>query len=94
MTKPVAPGCADGAAGITPPSDFLTGFVTEAEYASRRGVSIRTCQRDRQLRCAPPHVKIGSKIYYRVDSIRRWLDEREAHAGRSPAAPRTRRGRV
>jgi hypothetical protein len=39
--------------------DFLDGFISEGDYAARRGVSIRTCQRDRQLRQAPPYVVIG-----------------------------------
>lgn len=73
--------------------DFLEGFVSEEEYARRRGVSLRTCQRDRQLRQAPPYVQFGRRIYYRVEAVREWLKKHEREAGRTPAAPRARGGR-
>jgi hypothetical protein len=57
--------------------DFLEGFVTEKDYAARRGVSIRTCQRDRQRRQSPPYVVIGRRVYYRAEAIRDWLLARE-----------------
>jgi len=65
------------------------GYITEAEYARRRGVTIRTCQRDRALRKAPPHVVLGNRVFYRIDSVRDWLEARErgkdssAHSNRS-----------
>ena len=54
MTQSLAPGGTDTAAIVAPPADFLDGFISEEEYAARRGVSLRTCQRDRQLRQSPP----------------------------------------
>ena len=72
--------------------DFLEGFITEDDYAARRGVSLRTCQRDRQLRQAPPFVVIGRRVYYRVDAVRDWLIAREQTADRKPSAPRAGRG--
>ncbi|UUX50891.1 hypothetical protein NUH88_04135 [Nisaea acidiphila] len=64
------------------------GYISEAEYAAQRGVSIRTCQRDRAMRKAPPHVLIGKAIYYRVEAVRDWLLRRETdfdqhHSSRS-----------
>lgn len=53
MTQPLAYGGAKSAASVAPPTDFLDGFISEEEYAARRGVSLRTCQRDRQLRQSP-----------------------------------------
>lgn len=73
--------------------DFLDGFISEGDYAAGRGVSIRTCQRDRQLRKAPPYVVIGRRVYYRIEAIRDWLIARERAADRSPSARRTRMGR-
>lgn len=69
--------------------DFLEGFVSEEAYAARRGVSIRTCQRDRQLRQSPPYVVIGRQVYYRVEAVRDWLIAHEHSGDRKPAAPRT-----
>lgn len=68
--------------------DFLAGFISEEEYAARRGVSLRTCQRDRQLRQSPPYAIIGRRIYYRVEAVRVWLLAREQHADCKPSAPR------
>lgn len=81
----------DGRAGSGGP-DFLEGFITEEEYARRRGVSLRTCQRDRQLRQAPPYVQFGRRIYYRVEAVRDWLIKHERDVDRTPEALR-RRGR-
>ncbi len=58
---------------------IFDGYITEAEYARQRGVSLRTCQRDRALRIAPPHVMIGRRVYYNIDSVRKWFEERERH---------------
>jgi hypothetical protein len=66
------------------PADFLEGFIGEPEYARRRGVTMRTCQRDRQLRKAPPYTKLGRQIFYRVDALRHWLIEHERSADPLP----------
>ena len=69
-------------------TDFLEGFISEPEYAGRRGVTLRTCQRDRQLRKAPPHIKLGRKIFYRVHALRDWLLKNERIADQTPNLPR------
>ncbi len=56
---------------------IFRGYVTEAEFAKQRGVSVRTCQRDRALRQAPPHVIVGRQVLYRVEAVREWLRARE-----------------
>ena len=81
------------AAPVAEIPDFLEGFISEEDYAARRGVSLRTCQRDRQLRQAPPFVLIGRQAYYRLEAIRDWLIAREQAADRKPTAPRAGRGR-
>jgi hypothetical protein len=73
--------------------DFLEGFIAEEDYAARRGVSVRTCQRDRQLRKSPPFVVIGRRVFYRVKAVRDWLLAREQSADRRPSAPRAGKGR-
>jgi len=35
MTQPLAPGGAERAASVAPPTDFLDGFISEEEYAAR-----------------------------------------------------------
>jgi hypothetical protein len=72
-------------------SDFLQDFISEIEYAARRGVSVRTCQRDRQLRQAPPYVRFGRRIYYRIEAVREWLVKNERAADRTTVPPARRR---
>ena len=67
--------------------DFLQDFVSEADYAARRGVSVRTCVRDRQLRQAPPYVRFGRRVYYRIEAVREWLVKNERAADRTPRGP-------
>jgi hypothetical protein len=93
MTHPLASGGAERAATVAPPTDFLDGFISEEHYAARRGVSLRTCQRDRQLRQSPPFVVIGRRVYYRIEAVRDWLLAREQQGARKPSAPRAGRGR-
>ena len=78
----------DWADGQPTKPDFLEGYVSEQEYAARRGISVRTCVRDHQLRQSPPYVRFGRRIYYRVDAVREWLvkNERAADRPRGPYA--------
>ena len=71
-------------------TNFLQGYISEPDYARRRGVTLRTCQRDRQLRKAPPYTKLGRQIFYRVDALREWMAKNERLADQSPHAPRYR----
>lgn len=83
----------DGSPNAAPGPDFLEGYLSEAEYARRRGVSLRTCQRDRQLRQGPPYVQFGRRIYYRVEAVRDWLVRHEREHDKLPDAIRARSGR-
>lgn len=91
MDQTISPSGATASEFAAP--DFLEGYVSEVEYAHRRGVSLRTCQRDRQLRQAPPYVQFGRRIYYRVEAVRDWLVKSEREADHTPVARRTRRCR-
>ena len=74
--------CNQDNAGVPSVRGVFDGFITEAEYARQRGVSLRTCQRDRALRTAPPHVVIGRTVYYRIESVRQWLAAQERQPDR------------
>jgi hypothetical protein len=56
---------------------LLQGYITEEEYARQRGVSVRTCQRDRAMRKSPPYCALGKQIFYRVTAVREWLVRNE-----------------
>jgi hypothetical protein len=70
--------------------DFLEGYISEPDYAHRRGVTLRTCQRDRQLRKAPPYIKLGRQVFYRIDAVRDWLMKNERIANQTPNTQRSR----
>ncbi len=74
-------------------AQLLLGYLTEAEYARQRGVSIRTTQRDRAMRQSPPHVVIGRQVYYRIEAAREWLLARENSSTRLPQSLAGKRGR-
>jgi hypothetical protein len=71
---------------------LLEGYITEKEYAQQRGVSLRTCQRERALRKAPPHVVLGKQVYYRISAVREWL-VRQEKCFEADALSRGKRGR-
>ncbi len=67
-----------------PNASVLDGFLTEREYAAQRGVTVRTCERDRAMRQSPPYTLIGRKVYYRIEAVRDWLLKREKDCTREP----------
>ena len=76
-----------GAAETVAP-DIFDGYIDEHEYCRQRGVSLRTAQRDRQLRQSPPYITVGKRVLYRIEAVRDWLIARERTADRRPTAPR------
>lgn len=56
---------------------ILDGIIEETDYCRARGISLRTAQRERRMRKGPPHIRLGKKIYYRVSSVREWLEAQE-----------------
>jgi hypothetical protein len=75
-----------------PAPDLLEGYIPEKEYARQRDVSLRTCQRERALRRAPPHVVLGKQVYYRIAAIREWLVSQE-RSFQTEVRPYNKRGR-
>ena len=55
----------------------LNDLITEAEYAEKRGVSLRTIQRERALRTGPPFINLGRQVVYRPQAIEEWLLSQE-----------------
>ena len=69
-------------------SDIFLGYIDEQEYCRQRGISLRTAQRDRQLRQSPPYTVVGQRVMYRIEAIRTWLLDRERAVERKASAPR------
>lgn len=51
----------------------IEDLIEETDYAMKRGVSLRTAQRERAQRIGPPFIKLGRKVYYRPAAIEAWL---------------------
>jgi len=67
---------------------IFDGYIDEHEYCRQRGVSLRTAQRDRQLRQAPPYITVGKRVMYRIEAVRDWLLNQERRVDRTASAPR------
>jgi hypothetical protein len=72
--------------------DYLQGYISEAAYAQIRGTSVRTCQRDRQLRKSPPFVRLGRRVFYRIQAVQAWLISNEQGQTPSERSPKSGRG--
>jgi hypothetical protein len=77
------------AAGVP---DFLRGHVSEPVYAQIRGTSVRTCQRERQLRKSPPFVRLGRRVFYRIEAVQTWLISNEQGLTTTEWSPKSGRG--
>jgi predicted DNA-binding transcriptional regulator AlpA len=67
-------------------SSILAGYVTPKELAQALGVSERTIARRHHFREGPPRVKIGRKVFYRLESVCAWIascERAEPRAGRT-----------
>ena len=89
----VHPGSEGREASVAAGVDFLEGYISEHDYARRRGISLRTAQRDRQLRQSPPFTVLGRKIYYRIEALKEWLLSQERKKDRAAIVPRARKPR-
>jgi transcriptional regulator GlxA family with amidase domain len=56
---------------------LLADYLTEDALAKQLNVTARTLQRWRRQRVGPPVTYIGRVPYYRVESSRAWLMQRE-----------------
>lgn len=78
----------------TPPQDaagVLDGFLSRAELAQELGVSPGTLTDWQTQRRGPPFVKMGRRVLYRREAVRRWLREQEV-SHRAPGGAPTMRG--
>lgn len=64
----------------------LENLLIEAAYAAKRGVSVRTIQRERALRTGPPFIKLGKSIFYRPEAVDVWLLSQEQTPANGEAA--------
>lgn len=63
----------------------LAGYVHERELEAQLDLRPRTLQRQRRVGQAPPHIKWGRDVFYRIEAVRAWLLAQERQ-------PRKRRG--
>jgi predicted DNA-binding transcriptional regulator AlpA len=55
----------------------LAGYIREPDLAQQLNRSVRTLQRLAARRLGPPRIKIGHLVFYKVDSVRAWLEQHE-----------------
>lgn len=69
------------------PAPLLGGWMEADEVARALGIAPDTLKRWRMLGTAPPGVRLGRRIVYRRDAVRKWLREREGRAAPTSASP-------
>lgn len=67
---------------------LFEGFIDETEYCRQRRISRRTAQRERRLREGPPYVRLGHRVYYRVEAVQGWVLQKETVPLRTRSNPR------
>ena len=55
----------------------LEGYIREADLAKQLNRSVRTLQRLTERRLGPPRIKIGRSVFYKIESVRAWLEQQE-----------------
>jgi hypothetical protein len=55
----------------------MDGIALEPELARQFQESLRTWQRRRRARLGPPYIRVGRRIYYRVEAVREWFSKKE-----------------
>ena len=58
-------------------SKLLDGYLTEDELADHLNKSRRTIQRWRALGIGPPWTEVGDSIFYRIESVTKWIVDNE-----------------
>lgn len=60
----------------------LLGYFSEEQYASFRGLSLRSARNERARGAGPPFIRVGRKVFYPVSGVRAWMQARQLHVGR------------
>lgn len=60
-----------------PAPSVLEGYIREADLAKQLNRSVRTLQRLAARRLGPPRIKISRSVFYKVESVRAWLEQQE-----------------
>jgi hypothetical protein len=55
----------------------IDGLLSETQAASALGVKFTTLRNWSVLRQGPPRIRIGKKIFYRLDALTAWVQEQE-----------------
>src|ERR1700686_3642557 len=55
-------------------SSILAGYLTQKDLAKALGVTERTIARWHHFREGPPRVEFGRKVFYRLESVKVWLE--------------------
>ncbi len=65
---------------------LLDSYLTMAQLAAELGTTERTLARWHADRVGPPRTKIGTRVYFRKDSVAQWLESREIVPARAKRA--------
>jgi hypothetical protein len=58
-------------------STLLEDYITPVQLAAELGITLRTLRRWEQMRIAPPRTAIERQIFYKISSVKAWMESRE-----------------
>lgn len=62
------------------PGDLLGEWISDAGLAEALGVALSTLSRWESDRIGPPRIKVGGAVYYRRETVREWLRDKDRQA--------------
>lgn len=65
----------------------MDGWLTRAELSAEIGVAVSTLEKWASERRGPVSIRVGARVYYSREAVRRWLVELE-HRGWGVSRPR------
>lgn len=57
--------------------DIRIDLLTIRELAEQLEVTCRTLERWNAQRIGPPRIKLGKKVYYRIEAVKEWILSQE-----------------
>lgn len=60
-------------------SRLLDDYMTTEELADELGKSVLTVAKWRNQKIGPPYIRVGKKVLYGREGVRKWLNRLEQH---------------
>jgi len=62
---------------MTKPTAVMPEYLTAQQVAQMTGFSLKSLEAMRHKRNGPPYLKVGTRVRYRADDVRAWIEKGE-----------------